>query len=78
MRAVEFKVTEVEVKDDADAQFCIVNNETIIEVEEEPLKVRNLTLIIYVELNGDILVGMDKTSFRVFEDFKISLSTRVS
>lgn len=40
MRAVEFKVTEVEVKDDPDAQFCIVNSETSIEIEEEPLKVR--------------------------------------
>lgn len=41
MRAVEFKVIEVELEDGAEANYCIVGDDTLIEIAEEPLKVRN-------------------------------------
>jgi len=39
MRAVEFKVTEVELEDDTEANYCIVGDDTLIEIAEEPLRV---------------------------------------
>ena len=40
MRAVEFKVVSVETEGEAEAEYCIVGDETEIEIAEESLKVR--------------------------------------
>ena len=42
MRAVEFKVISVETEDEEDAKYCMVTDETEVEIADEPLNVSHL------------------------------------